>query len=236
MKTTHLPCIRQIVPTKLLFGHSGRIDNVGRTFEMRFHLGAIPESPDFTPDASWRLIREPSLRVWQLTALPIGIVTVVVLGFLWFKVTPLVFDLERMRGLVPIIGRIVCLAGVLVLHELIHFALHPMMGRSQDSILVFWPRRMLLFAAYTGELTRNRCLIMLLMPFFVISLLPLFVTAVAQVAAGWLAYASIVNGFLACGDILSAAFTLLWVPADGVVRIQGWKTYLKRAESGSWRD
>jgi hypothetical protein len=200
---------------------------------MRFHLGAIPESPGFTPDASWRLIREPSLRVWQLIALPTGIVTAVAVAFLWFKVTPLVFELQAMRGLTSIIGRIACLAGVLVLHELIHFALHPMSGRSRDSVLVFWPSRMLLFAAYTGELTRNRCLIALLMPFFVISIIPLVVAAVVQVAAGWLAYVSIVNSFLACGDIVSTAFALLWIPADGVVRMQGWKTYLRRAEPGA---
>jgi hypothetical protein len=197
---------------------------------MRFHLGAIPESPDFIPDASWRLVREPSPGVWQLMALPIGIVTALVVTFLWFKVTPLVFELKTMRGLIPIIGRIVCLAAVLVVHELIHFALHPMAGRSRYSILVFWPGRMLLFAAYIGELTRNRCLVMLLMPFFVISIIPLFVAAVAQVALGWVAYASILNALLACGDILGAGFTLFRIPAHAIIRTQGWKTYLRRAE------
>lgn len=200
---------------------------------MRFHLGAIPESPDFKPDASWRLIREPSAWVWQLIALPVGIVTAVVVTFLWFKVTPLVFEMKTMRGLIPIIGRIVCLAAVLVVHELIHFALHPMAGRSRHSILVFWPGRMLLFSAYTGELTRNRCLVMLLMPFLVISIIPLVVAAVAQVALGWVAYASILNALLACGDIVSAGIALLRIPADGVVRMQGWKAYLRIAEPGA---
>jgi hypothetical protein len=203
---------------------------VRQILDMRFHLGAIPESPDFIPDGSWQLIREPSPGVWQLSAIPIGIFTAVVVAFLWFTITPLVFAMETLKSQISITGRLACLAGVLVAHELIHLAIHPMSGRSKYSILVFWPARMLVFAVYIGQMTRKRCLVMLLMPFFVISIIPLIIAAVSQVDLGWVAYASTLNALLACGDILSAGITLVKIPADTIVRCQGWKSYWRRAE------
>jgi hypothetical protein len=56
---------------------------------MRFHFGAIPGSPEFVPDASWRSLRQPSPWLGNLLALPIGAVAAVVVTVLWFLVTPL---------------------------------------------------------------------------------------------------------------------------------------------------
>ena len=195
---------------------------------MRFHFDPVPESPDFKPDSSWQLLREPPTWIWQLMALPIGIVNALLVAFLWFKVTPLVFAMETFAFLKSITGRIVCVVGVLVAHELLHFAIHPMGGCSRNSILVFWPAKLLLFAAYTGEITRTRVLVMLLMPFLVISILPLFTAAVAQVALGWAAFASTFNALMAGGDLLSAGITLFRIPANAVMRGQGWKTYVRK--------
>jgi len=56
---------------------------------MRFHLGAIPSSPDFVPDASWRQLREPSPWPEKLVVLPISVVAAVIVAALWFGLTPL---------------------------------------------------------------------------------------------------------------------------------------------------
>jgi len=61
-----------------------------RSLDMRFHLGTIPSSPDFVPDASWRSLRQPpSPWLENLLALPIGVVAAVTVAALWYLVTPL---------------------------------------------------------------------------------------------------------------------------------------------------
>ncbi len=51
-------------------------------------LGPLPESPEFTPDDSWTLLREPPLWGFQLRAIPIAGVTTVFLAVLWIILTP----------------------------------------------------------------------------------------------------------------------------------------------------
>src|SRR5438045_9692433 len=110
---------------------------------MRFHLGAIPSSPDFVPDASWRSLRQPpSPWLENLLALPIGIVAAVTVAVFWFLVTPLpVLSLSKLRDMTPAMSLptfLLAFAGLVVVHEGIHALVHPMAGRSPHSILGFW--------------------------------------------------------------------------------------------------
>jgi hypothetical protein len=61
---------------------------------MRVHIGAIPSSPDFVPEAPWRPIREPSVRIMQLFALPLGVLMALGVAMLWTTLTPV-------RNLIP---------------------------------------------------------------------------------------------------------------------------------------
>lgn len=106
-----------------------------------------------------------------------------------------------------------------------------MSGRSPHSILGFWPSRVLFYAHYDGEMTRNRFIAILLMPFVVISVVPLLVSAVAQVTSGWVAYISAFNALLACGDMLGAGMVVFQIPATAIVRNQGWRTYWRAHET-----
>lgn len=188
---------------------------------MRFHLGPIPEESDFTPDSSWRAMREPGPWAMQFIALPIGLAAMFLVAFLWLTITPL----PRMDLDLSIFAFLLAFAGIIIVHELVHAAVHPLAGRSPQSVLGFWPSRLLFYAAYTGELTRNRFVAVLLMPLVVISLAPLLVAAVVQVNAGLAASVSAFNALLACGDIFGAGMVLWQVPATAVVRNQGWRTY-----------
>ncbi len=190
---------------------------------MRFHLGAIPETSDFSPDAAWRSLREPTPWVMQFLALPVGIVVCIAVGAGWLYLAPfreLPFDspsllLGAMLVMIPI-------------HEVLHAIVHPGSGSSGDSILGFWPSRMLFYAHYSGELTRARFIAILLMPLLVISLLPLLVCAVMGHSSGLLALISAFNALCACGDIFAVGLLLSQIPVDARVRNQGYRTY--------WRD
>jgi Putative zincin peptidase len=194
---------------------------------MRFHLGAIPNSPDFAPDASWSSLREPSPWLAQLIALPIGVVAAATLAVFWFLVTPL----GHVTPTISVSAFFLSFAGIVVVHELIHALGHPMAGRSSHSILGFWPSRVLFYAHYDGELSRNRFIAILLMPLVIISIVPLLVAAVIQVTSGWAAFISAFNALLACGDMLGAGMVLFQIPATRIVRNQGWRTYWRKHES-----
>jgi hypothetical protein len=193
---------------------------------MRFRIGAIPSSPDFIPDASWKSLREPSLWLGQLLALPIGVATAALVAVLWFVITPL----RAAEPTVTLWAFLLSFAGIVVIHELVHAAVHPMAGRSARSILGFWPSRILFYAHYDGEMTRNRFIAILLMPLLVISFVPLLVAVVTQTSSGWAAFISSFNALLACMDMLGAGLVLFQIPRTATVRNQGWRTYWREHE------
>lgn len=88
---------------------------------MRFHLGAIPETPDFSPDETWRTLREPTPWVVQFLALPIGIAAAGIVLVLCFMITPP----EKLTGTMSIPALVFLVVGIVVVHELIHAAVHP---------------------------------------------------------------------------------------------------------------
>jgi hypothetical protein len=194
---------------------------------MRFHLGAIPSSPDFVPDASWRSLRQPS-SPWleNLLALPIGVVAAAVVAALWFLVTPL-------RDITPAMSLpafLLLFAGLVVVHELLHALVHPMAGRSPHSILGFWSS-LGFYAHYDGEMSRNRLVAILLMPLLIISIVPLLVSAVTQVSSGWVAFVSAFNALCACVDMLLAGSVLFQIPATAIVRFKSWRIFWREHDT-----
>jgi hypothetical protein len=185
---------------------------------MRFHLGAVPESPNFSPDPSWKLLREPTPWVMQLMALPIGLIGFAAVGGLWFLLTPLSdcsISLEFIGGAVVFLFPI---------HELMHALVHPHYGGSNQSVLGFWPSKMFFYAHYDGEISRTRFITIALAPLLVISFGPLIVCAITGMSSSLLAFSSALNAFCSCVDITGAGLLLFQVPTDAVVRNQAYKT------------
>jgi len=196
---------------------------------MRFHLGAIPNSPDFVPDASWRPLR-PASAPWieNVLALPIGVVAAAIVAVLWFVLTPLSDITPPMS--VPTF--LLAFAGLVVVHEGIHALLHPMAGRSPNSILGFWAS-LGFYAHYDGEMSRNRLVACLLMPLLIISIVPLLVSAAAQVSFGWVAFVSALNALCACVDLLLAGSLLFQVPAAATVRFKSWRIFWREHDTSA---
>jgi len=199
---------------------------------MTFRLGPLPESPEFTPDESWILVHEPSLPGFQVRAIPIAVVTTVSLAVLWIIFTPIWHDMGALTFPLPILKFIACLLGVLVVHELIHASVHPKIGISENTVIGFWPSRMFIYTVYAGELTKNRCLAILIMPFVMISVVPLVFATITQTTSFWVAYISILNGLLACGDLLAAIMTMRLFPNGAIIRTKGWLTFWKPRNHG----
>ena len=98
---------------------------------MRFHLGSIPETPEFTPDASWRAIREPTPWVMRALALPIGVAAAAIVMVLWLTVTPL----EKLTGTLSVSLIVILFAGIVVTSRPAHHECQGDGERVEESLL-----------------------------------------------------------------------------------------------------
>ena len=148
-------------------------------------------------------------------------IPLVVLSGLWAEARPAIVVVLALAGLL-----------VLVVHELLHAIIFPNFPGNPAILVGAWPRRLLFFAHYQGELTRNRFLVVFAMPTVVITILPLLaaVTGALPVSvlkpAAWL---SVWNAAFACGDYIGFTLVLFQIPGNGICRNHGWRTYWKPA-------
>jgi len=184
---------------------------------MRLHIGEIPDSPDFVPDASWTLMPEPTPWVMQLLSLPVGMSLALALGVLWLTLTPLG------RAPAPSGGELlVALLAIVPAHEGLHLAMHP---RTGDSIIGFWPSRLLFYTHYHNQLPCRRYLAVLITPVAVLSLVPLAACALTATGSPFLAVASLTNALFASGDLFAVGLLLAQVPQSAMLRSKGWRLY-----------
>jgi hypothetical protein len=196
---------------------------------MRLHIGAIPIAADFRPDASWKPLRQPSPWMALVVAFPIGIVAAGVVAGLWLAMTPL--QVHDVTSILSLRGLVVSFAGMVVVHELIHVAVHPMSGRSPHTIVGIGGPTTGVYAHYDGEMTRNRFVAIFLAPLVVISFVPLLAAAAIQATWGWVAFISAFNALGACADILDVGLVGFGIPATAIVRQQGLRTYWREHET-----
>jgi len=194
---------------------------------MRFHFGSVPD--DFTPDESWRPLREPRPFMMQLMAVPMGLL----LGAMVWQGRehlglPVLAFMEadpgvRTSGLLAL-----TLPPLIAVHELIHVAVHPGFGLTPASVIGGWPKKLVFYAHYAGPRSRNRFLLGVAMPFLVISVLPMVLAAFGLMPkalselAPWL---SACKALFSCGDAFGFAMILWQVPGKGWVQNKSWRTY-----------
>src|SRR5689334_4108461 len=104
---------------------------------------------------------------------------------------------------------------------------YPKFGFSPSTMIAFWPSKLLFLAICFDALRRNRLLLVYMLPLLVISILPLIVCRSLGMNSGILMLASIANALFAGGDIFCFLLILAQVPANAMVRNQGWATWWK---------
>ncbi|MEW6352179.1 MAG: DUF3267 domain-containing protein [Thermodesulfobacteriota bacterium] len=190
---------------------------------MIFHFGAVPEDPDFMPEQEgWTALREPSPWVTQLCAAPVAAAAGFGTVCLWAVLTEVSAEWPYPDWwLVPLF------LGLVLLHEMLHALLHPRLATTPDSILGFWPSKVLFYAHYQGTWSKWAFVRCGLGPFFVLSVLPPVICALVGYPSPTLLLLSVVNALASCVDLLGAMFIMWQVPSGGIVRNKGWYTYYR---------
>ncbi len=202
---------------------------------MKLHYGAVPEAPDFDPQADgWSGIREPGPLLLQILAIPVALVTLALLGGLFaFAFPP--GSSSGASSSVPLSpwALVLILIFLVPVHEVIHALCTPQMGATDLTLIGIWPAKMLFYAYYDGPMSRSRFLITFLGPFVVLSLLPIAVIALGRwyslpnEVAFHLMLLSFLNGAAASGDLIGFVLVLAQIPATAIVRNFGWRTFWK---------
>ena len=192
---------------------------------MKWHReNGFPDNPDFEPEVEggWAKLPEPPAEQLQLYAGVALVITLPLLILAW----ALVPGSENSRGLViASVAAILLLLPLMAVHEGIHLLLHPGMGRSDQSVVGGSSKHGVLYAMYFGEMSRGRYATVLLGPFLVLTVLPWSVCLAIGQFVPWAAGVSMMNGMLACGDLMGTWLILRGSPRGARLRNRGYYTW-----------
>lgn len=204
-----------------------------RQWPMKVLINPRPAVPNpQTPPTGLIIIQQPTLRT--------GLALSILVGLLIPFVPCMLLSLQSMM-LSPASARqdetvpwwivfpalIVCI----VAHELLHLAFHPAGGRSDQSMVLIWPRRFQFGVYYAGFMKRSRWLVMRLAPLVALTLLPTLFLLLAyptELSFFWQQFVILVmlmNGLGAGGDVVASVIVTRQVPAQGEVGIWNGRVY-----------
>lgn len=199
---------------------------------MRFHVGPVPDDPDFRPDGpDWRKIREPSFGVLMLLALPTSVLLAAGMLAAWAAVAGVSSESSQVViGLGTMVFLVAAIVALVAVHELTHAFALPKCGLTSATVAGFWPQKLTPYVSHEGELSRGRYIAVGLSPFVLLSLVPLFVGALFAWAPTWLVALSTLNAFAASGDLIGGALLAYQTPRGAVVRSKGLETWWRASD------
>ena len=147
---------------------------------MQFRFGTIAPDPEFDPShGGWRKIRQPGLGWFYLLGAPLAAITagslsiaIAAVGDTSHKIVIRPGDLSFWRVAYVVMLAVGGLIALLPVHEGIHLLAHPGNGRTARSIVGIWPSRGVFYTYYGGEISRNRFVFGVALPFVLLSLGP----------------------------------------------------------------
>jgi hypothetical protein len=195
---------------------------------VRLHYGAIPENQDFQPDAEgWHSIREPGPIAMQFIAIPVALVLLAIWAACLFSIQHNWFP---WRDAGVDINTLLVLFLIVPVHELLHAVTHPGWGASSNSIIGLWLSKGLFYAHYEGEMSRNRFLLVFLMPLIILGVIPTLLIMIFPKLTQDLLWLSLSGTIFACGDLVGVGFIFFQVPRSAIVQNKGWRTYWKPSQ------
>jgi hypothetical protein len=207
---------------------------------MRLHYGPVPENPDFRPqEEGWTPLREPSVTAFTWLASGIGLAVGIAVATLWavtvpgtsiIRISTSASDASAMSPWMALAMILGAVAGLIIIHELLHAATYPGRLFGERTVIGVWPRKGLFYAHYDGSLSRNRCLLVFLVPFLVLTIGLWLVELIFRTGWGLMPGWSILNAMFAGGDILATAMMAGQIPKEAEVRNQGWNTWWRLPE------
>lgn len=185
----------------------------------KFFIGNWPDDISFKPDETWTPMKEPTnLWITQLLALPFLVVNLLVV----YGVANLVNIGINYKSGYFLLGFLLFIP----IHEVIHALIFPEPLSSNNVKFGFFPKKLVFFAFYTKEMSRNRFIFVMLAPFLIITLTSLLSIILL---GGNILIENILlgNAVASCVDIMNIFLLLTQVPAKATVRNKKIRTFWK---------
>ncbi len=187
---------------------------------MKFNLGEVPTLENFSEEGL-TLLREPDEQIFERIVGVLFVVFLLSMLSIWLIFIPVDWP-ERALS---ILLQSVLIALVLIpVHEGLHAVMYPHKGPG-EVVLGYWPKKFYFYAAYTGQVSRNRLIAVYVTPFVFLSALPLALAMNGDAASSWLALASIINAGFSSADLYIVYLLASQVPRNARVQNNGWLTY-----------
>jgi len=193
---------------------------------MPFINGAIPPSRTFDPVAArWTSLDGPHSSRYVLMVLLWVCSFLLVAIALFLRAAPMLRAIFREH-----LWTLPCFLAVLLAlvpaHELIHALAYGCGLRSPNLIAGVWPKRGIAYVIYDTPLPRQRVLRMLVAPFLVLSVAPLFAAPfLSGPSLILLAFFSLLHAALCAGDAVTVLRLLRLTPPGAMIHNDGWDTY-----------
>jgi putative zincin peptidase len=208
---------------------------------MKVLLGSIPEIAGFDPEtAGLHKIGGPGATISQLLASLIGLFLLVVpiAGLCLILSIFAIPNPDADPNYTPPVAwgaAVLAMLSFIPLHELLHLIWHPRFGRSDRSILVIWPIKLLFGVYYEGCMSRTRWLLMRIAPFVFLSILPAIFIALFQYVAfshmskTYLEVLMVLNTVGSGADVAAIFLVVSQVPRSASLCFRGGKAYWQQA-------
>ncbi len=201
---------------------------------MRVRIGPVPDNPAFSPEqGDWHKLAEPSFGLLMVLSIPTGLLFGIGLLVAWTAVAD-IRDIEGPTQMVitprTVLLSILILLALVMAHEAAHAVTLPRGGLTLKTTIGFWPERLTPYVSYEGEVSRNRTILVGLMPFVLLSLVPVLVGWLFGWMPLWLVLWSTVNAVLSSADVIGAILVAVQIPPSAIIRKKGLETWWCRQE------
>ena len=199
---------------------------------MRIRIGPVLDNPAFFPEqGDWHNLTEPSFGLLMALSIPTGLLLGIGLLAAWAAVA-------GVRGVedagqviitpVTVLVSIVAFVALVIAHEAAHAVILPRGELALRTTIGFWPEKLTPYVSYEGELSRNRTILVGLMPFVLLSLVPVLIGLLFGWMPLWLVLLSTVNAVVSSADVIGAVLVAVQIPPSAVVRKKGLETWWRR--------
>ena len=199
---------------------------------MRIRIGPLPVDVAFNPEQNgWQKLKTPSFDIFLLLAIPISVLLTAGVLSLWSLVNRVHGMKDQLNFVLAprvLLGSLLALVALVLLHELSHALALPGFGLTPATTLGFWPQKFTPYVDYQGELSRDRYTLAGMMPFMLLSILPILVGLLFAWTPLWLVLLSSLNAFFSAGDLIGTLQLVLQTRRSTIIRSQGLDTW--------WRD
>lgn len=181
-------------------------------------------------EEGWKKLREPkNIILYMILSIPLmlflGIITMIIIKtFSTFTMKDLGFTNEgfMLTINIPIILSFFVL---IYIHEILHVLLVPNFIKSSRTFLgITWFGG---FAYTEEEISRNRFLVISMLPFFIISIIFPFLLNLFGILTTSIKIISILNALSSCVDLLNFIIVIFQVPKGSKMVMNGQATYYK---------